>query len=185
MIGCAAWHQDSMAAEMARDVRCDVHAGKALRMILNFAAMRHGKRGLRSVALYDDIMAAFVHATFDKVVAVKMACWSEVMQLYREISRRCCWAAWVEGSSQRSSSCTLRWHDDEASFSWSGGARYVEELAQSLGHIGDRAATKTPGTKATGSSPRDALVLKRPVREKPWIWAHRGKSVALCLARVC
>ena len=38
-------------------------------MILNLAAMRNGNRRLRSVALYD-IVAAFVHATSDEVVAV-------------------------------------------------------------------------------------------------------------------
>ena len=61
---------------------------------------------------------------------------------------------------------TLRWHDEEASFSWSGGSRYVEALAQLLGRIGDRAATKTPGGGGRRSTPRDALVLKRQIRGK-------------------
>ena len=44
---------------------------------------------------------------------------------------------------------TLRWHEEEANISWSCGAQYVEELAQLLGHTGDRAATKTktPGSE--------------------------------------
>ena len=32
---------------------------------------------------------------------------------------------------------TLRWHEDELCFSWSGGTRYVEELVKLLGHTGD------------------------------------------------
>ena len=45
------------------------------------------------------------------------------------------------------------------SFSWSGGTRYVTELAVLLGFTDTRAATKTrtPGTKATGGGSRDAL----------------------------
>ena len=54
---------------------------------------------------------------------------------------------------------TLRWHEEEASFSWSGGTWCVGELAGLLGHTSNRAVTKTesPGTKATGSGARDAL----------------------------
>ena len=53
---------------------------------------------------------------------------------------------------------TVRWHEDELCFSWSGGARYVEALAKLHGDTGDRSVTKTrtPGTKATGSGARDA-----------------------------
>ena len=53
---------------------------------------------------------------------------------------------------------TVRWHEDELCFSWSGGARYVEELAKLHGDTGDRSVTKTrtPGTEATGSGARDA-----------------------------
>ena len=62
-----------VAAEVARDVRYDVHAGtpplKALRTIISLAATRGGKRNPRSVAFYD-IVAAFVHASIDEVVAV-------------------------------------------------------------------------------------------------------------------
>ena len=57
-----------MAAEVARHIRCDVHAGKpalkAMWMILSMAATRHGQHSPRSVALHD-ITAAFVHATSD------------------------------------------------------------------------------------------------------------------------
>ena len=62
-----------VAAEVARDVRHDVHAGtpalKALRMIVSLAAMRDGKHRPRSIAFYD-IVAAFVHASIDEVVGV-------------------------------------------------------------------------------------------------------------------
>ena len=62
-----------VAAEVARDVRYDVHtrtpALKALKMILSLAATRDGKRRPCSVALHD-IVAAFVHATIHEVVAV-------------------------------------------------------------------------------------------------------------------
>ena len=57
---------------------------------------------------------------------------------------------------------TLRWHEEEASFTWSGGVQYVEELVTVMGLENDRAVTKvtkTPGTKATGASARDALEL--------------------------
>ena len=60
-----------VAAEVARDVRHDVHAGtpalKALRMIVSLAATRDGKHRPRSIAFYD-IVAAFVHASIDEVV---------------------------------------------------------------------------------------------------------------------
>ena len=60
-----------VAAEVARDVRYDVHAGapalKALRMIVSLAATRDGKHRPRSIAFYD-IVAAFVHASMDEVV---------------------------------------------------------------------------------------------------------------------
>ena len=54
---------------------------------------------------------------------------------------------------------TVRWHEQEVCFSWSGGARYVTELAVLLGLTDTRAVTKTrtPGTKATGGGARDAL----------------------------
>ena len=62
-----------VAAEVARDVRYDVHAGtpalKALRMIVSLAATRDGKHRPRSMAFYD-IVAAFVHASIDEVVGV-------------------------------------------------------------------------------------------------------------------
>ena len=60
-----------VAAEVARDVRHDVHAGtpalKMLRMIVSLAATRDGKHRPRSIAFYD-IVAAFVHASIDEVV---------------------------------------------------------------------------------------------------------------------
>ena len=66
-----------VAAEVARDVRHDVHAGtpalKALRMIVSFAATRDGKHRPRSVAFYD-IVAAFVHARLWGLFP-KAACW--------------------------------------------------------------------------------------------------------------
>ena len=77
-----------MAAEVARDVRHDVHAGtpalKALRMIVSLAATRDGKHRPRSIAFYD-IVAAFVHASIDEVVGLfpKTACW-------RKESASCC-----------------------------------------------------------------------------------------------
>ena len=54
---------------------------------------------------------------------------------------------------------TVRWHEQEMCFSWSGGTRQVKELAVLLGLTDTRAATKTrtPGTKATGGGARDAL----------------------------
>ena len=62
-----------VAAEVARDVRNDVHAGtpalKALRMIVSLAATRDGKHRPRSTAFYY-IVAAFVHASIDEVVRV-------------------------------------------------------------------------------------------------------------------
>ena len=62
-----------VAAEVARDVRHDVHAGtpalKVLRMIVSLAATRDGKHRPRSIAFYD-IVAAFVHASIDEVVGV-------------------------------------------------------------------------------------------------------------------
>ena len=62
-----------MAAEVARDVRYDVRAGtlalKALRMIVSLA-MRDGKTNATRSVAFDDIVAAFVHASMDGVVAV-------------------------------------------------------------------------------------------------------------------
>ena len=62
-----------VAAEVARDVRHDVHAGtpalKALRRIVSLAATRDGKHRPRSIVFYD-ITAAFVHASMDEVVEV-------------------------------------------------------------------------------------------------------------------
>ena len=54
---------------------------------------------------------------------------------------------------------TVRWHEQGMCFSWSGGTRYVTELAVLLGLTDTRAVTKTrtPGTKATGGGARDAL----------------------------
>ena len=54
---------------------------------------------------------------------------------------------------------TLRWHEQEMCFSWSGGTRCVTGLAVLLGLADTRAVTKTrtPGTKATGGGARDAL----------------------------
>ena len=58
-------------AEVARDVRHDVHAGtpalKGLRMIVSLAATRDGKHRPRSIAFYDTVVA-FVHASIDEVV---------------------------------------------------------------------------------------------------------------------
>ena len=60
-----------MAAEVARDVRHDVHAGtpalKTLRMTFSLAATRDGRHRPRSIVLYD-IVAAFVHSSIDEVV---------------------------------------------------------------------------------------------------------------------
>ena len=54
---------------------------------------------------------------------------------------------------------TIRWHEDEMCFSWSGGTRDVTELAVLLGLTDTRSVmmTRTPGTKATGGNARDAL----------------------------
>ena len=54
---------------------------------------------------------------------------------------------------------TLRWHEQEMCFSWSGGTRCVTGLAVLLGLADTRAVTKTrtPGTKATGGGARDAF----------------------------
>ena len=54
---------------------------------------------------------------------------------------------------------TLRWHEQETCFSWSGCTRHVTELAVSLGLTDTRAVTKTRtlGTKAAGGGARDAL----------------------------
>ena len=54
---------------------------------------------------------------------------------------------------------TLRWPEQEMCLSWSGGTRYVTELAVLLGLADTRAVTKTrtPGTKATGGGAPDAL----------------------------
>ena len=54
---------------------------------------------------------------------------------------------------------TARWHEQEMCFSWSGGTRYVTELAVLLGltDIRDVTKTRTPETKATGGGTRDAL----------------------------
>ena len=38
---------------------------------------------------------------------------------------------------------TVRWHDDEGCFSWSGGVHHVNELAELLGYTRDKAVTKT------------------------------------------
>ena len=53
---------------------------------------------------------------------------------------------------------TPRWNEQEMRFSWSGGTRYVTELAVLLGLTDTRAVTKTrtPGMKATGGAARDA-----------------------------
>ena len=79
--GSASRHQDGswqvkcrfVAAEVARDVRHDVHAGtsalKAVRMIVSLAATRDGRHRPRSIAFYD-IVAAFVHASIGEVVGV-------------------------------------------------------------------------------------------------------------------
>ena len=62
-----------VAAEVARNVRHDVHAGtpalKALRMIVSLAVMRDGRHRPRSTVFYD-IVAAFAHASIDEVVGV-------------------------------------------------------------------------------------------------------------------
>ena len=54
---------------------------------------------------------------------------------------------------------TLRWHEQEVCFSWSGSTRYVKALAVLLGLTDTRAVTRTrtPGMKATGGGARDAL----------------------------
>ena len=48
---------------------------------------------------------------------------------------------------------TVRWHEQEMCFSWSGATRYVTELAVLLGLTDTRAATKTrtPGTRNEGN----------------------------------
>ena len=60
-----------VAAEVARDVRHDVHTGtpalKAVRMIVCLCATRDGRHRPRSIAFYD-IVAAFVHASIDEVL---------------------------------------------------------------------------------------------------------------------
>ena len=62
-----------MAAKLARDVKHDVHAGtsalKALRMTINLATMRDGKRRLRNSVFYD-ITATVVHASINQVVGI-------------------------------------------------------------------------------------------------------------------
>ena len=62
-----------VAAEVARDVGHDVHAGtralKALRMVISLAATRGGRRCPRS-PVFCDITAAFVHSSLDEVVEV-------------------------------------------------------------------------------------------------------------------
>ena len=54
---------------------------------------------------------------------------------------------------------TLRWHEQETCFSWSGCTRHVTELAVLLGLTDTRAVTqkRTLGTKAAGGGPRDAM----------------------------
>ena len=54
---------------------------------------------------------------------------------------------------------TIRWHENEMCFSWSGRTRYVTELVVLLGLTDTRTVmmTRTPGTKATGGNARDAL----------------------------
>ena len=69
-----------VAAEVARDVRHDVHAGtpafKALRMIVSLAATHDGRHRPRSIVFYD-IVAAFVHASIDQVqgIVLQDSCW--------------------------------------------------------------------------------------------------------------
>ena len=62
-----------VAAEVARDLRHNVHAGtpalKAWRMIVSLAATRDGRHRPRCVVFYD-IEAAFVHASMDEVVGI-------------------------------------------------------------------------------------------------------------------
>ena len=142
-----------VAAEVARDVRHDVHAGtpalKALRMIVSLAATRDGKHRPRSIAFYD-IVAAFVHASIDEVVGVvpqdglleKGECFLLLKALYgtRMASKR-----W-----QRHYMRVLRTHGWNAS---------KVMLAVLLGLTDTRSVmmTRTPGTKATGGNSRDAL----------------------------
>ena len=82
-----------VAAEVATDLRQDVHAGrlalKAARMIVSHAAMRDGRYRPRSTVFYD-ISAAFVHASIDEVVAVvpqdgllEIECFLLLKALYR------------------------------------------------------------------------------------------------------
>ena len=74
--------KNKFVAEVARDVRHDVHAGtlalKALRTIVSLAATRDGRHRPRSIAFYDSV-AAFVHASIDRVVGLfsKKACLKE------------------------------------------------------------------------------------------------------------
>ena len=70
---------------------------------------------------------------------------------------------------------TVRWHEEETCFSWSGGIRYVTELAVLLGLATN---TRTLGTKATGSGARDALDRWTLFRQLPPFssgvdWIHR------------
>ena len=74
-----------------------------------------------------------------------------------------CWDVWGRGhlTEVKFLKRTIRWHESEMCFSWSGGTRYVTELAVSLGLTDTRSVmmTRTPGTKATGGNARDALEL--------------------------
>ena len=64
------------------------------------------------------------------------------------------WDVWAVVSSRKSSSS-----NGQMCFSWSGGTRYVTELAVLFGVTDARGVPKTraPGTKAIGGSVRDAL----------------------------
>ena len=173
-----------VAAEVARDVRHDVRAGtpalKALRMIVSLAAPRDGKHRPRSIVFYD-ITTAFVQASMDEVVGVvphhhrdpagtcgchgdcSMTEGSDALLDRLDRAMKDDFDAKMLGRVGRGQLTevkflkrTVRWHEQEMCFSWSGGTRYVIELAVMLGLTDTRAATKTrtPGTKATGGGAR-------------------------------
>ena len=123
-----------VAAEVVRDVRFDVHAGTpALKALVSFAAMRDGKQRPRSVAFYD-IVAAFVHASIDKVVAPSCGCHGDdFMAEGDDLPTGLDQIMMTEFEAKllgrvgrghlsviKFTKRTLRWHDDEMCFSWSG-----------------------------------------------------------------
>ena len=70
---------------------------------------------------------------------------------------------------------TLRWHEQEMCFSWSGGTRYVTELAVLLGLTDTRAVTKTrtPGTKGGDSN---GSVRRRKCLRNTWTQTGQARK---------